>query len=225
MITFISRTEEKEVLVPAWVRDIESFRRWTDQDDFPKEGRIWWLKGGVWINMSKEDIFTHLVVKNEYAYVLTGLAMTERLGLFIPDGLLLSNFAGDISGNPDGTFILNATLHSDRVRLIEGKRGGYVELQGTPDMTLEVVSWSSVKKDLELLRQAYWDAGITEYWLVDARAERLKFDILRHTARGYVATPKRGGWIKSAVFGRSFRLTRRIGPLGHPEYKLEMRNP
>jgi Uma2 family endonuclease len=222
MITFIGR-DEQEIHVPSWVRDIASFRRWTDEDGFPKDVNVWWLKGEVWIDTSKEDIFSHLVVKNAYAYTLTGIAENEQFGLLIPDGLLLSNFAGDISGNPDGTFITNSTLLSDRVRLIEGKRGGYVEIQGSPDMVLEVVSRRSLKKDLDILRQAYWEAGIPEYWLVDARGERLKFDILRHAARGYAATPKRGGWIKSTVFGRSFRLVRCISATGYPEYKLAWR--
>src|SRR5256885_8764701 len=48
---------------------------------------------------------------------------------------------------------------------------GYLELEGTPDMVLEVVSESSVQKDTKRLRQLYWQAGIREYWLVDARRE------------------------------------------------------
>ncbi len=68
MSTFIS--EAGQVTVPAWVTDIDSFRRWTDTDDFPREGRIWWLRGEVWADMSKEQIFTHLAVKNEM-YLVT----------------------------------------------------------------------------------------------------------------------------------------------------------
>jgi hypothetical protein len=47
----------------------------------------------------------------------------------------------------------------------------------------------------------YWKARIREYWLLDARGERIEFQILRHIARGYVATRPSGGWRKSAVFG------------------------
>jgi hypothetical protein len=185
MVTIVD--ESMQVDVPDWVVDIESFRRWTDADDFPEQGRIWWLRGKVWIDMSQEQIFRHLMVKNEFTFVLTGLVKAGRLGLLIPDGLLLSNFAADISGNPDATFISTTTLGSDRVRLIEGKRGDYTEVQGSPDMVLEVVSPSSVKKHTDVLRQGYWYAGVREYWLVDARKEPLQFDILRHTARGYAA--------------------------------------
>jgi len=135
----------------------------------------------------------------------------------------LSNFAANISGNPDGVFISHETLRSDRIRLLEGSRGGFTEIQGSPDMVLEVVSASSVVKDYELLRQAYWEADIREYWLVDGRKDPLKFDILRHTPRGYVATRKQDGWIKSAVFGKSFRLTRHTNDLGHPQFTLSVR--
>ncbi|MBI1918856.1 MAG: Uma2 family endonuclease [Planctomycetes bacterium] len=221
MVTFIA--DGAPISVPEWVVDIESFRRWIDADDFPEQGRIWWLKGEVLVDMSREQIFTHLAVKNEFSFVLTGLVKVRALGLFLPDGLLLSNFAADICGNPDATFISQETLRSDRVRLIEGVDGGYVELQGAPDMVLEVISRSSEKKDTVVLKKAYWEAGIPEYWLVDARQEPLKFDILRHTSRGYVAARKPDGWAKSAVFGKSFRLTRRTNELGHPEFTLAVR--
>lgn len=215
--------ESRVIAVPEWVTDIESFRRWTDSDDCPHEYRLGWLKGQVWIDMSKEQLFTHLMVKAEYYFHITQVVKEGNLGIFIPDGLLLSNFAADISGNPDGTFLSHETLHSDRVRLLEGAKGGITEVQGSPDMVLEVVSASSVEKDYDLLRKAYWEADVREYWLVDARKEPPKFDILRHTPRGYVAARKQGGWVKSAVFGKAFQLTRRKNDLGQPEFTLSVR--
>jgi Uma2 family endonuclease len=215
--------EGVQVVIPNWVTNIDAFRRWVDADDFPENGRIWWLKGEVWADMSKEQIFTHVLVKTELTIVLGSLVKREQLGQFLTDGLLLSNFAADISGKPDSTFLSTATLQSDRVRLIEGKEGGFVELQGSPDMVLEILSTSSVKKDTVVLKQAYWEAGIPEYWLVDVRGEPLQFDIFRHTPQGYVARRKQGGWIKSAVFGKSFQLTQQTGPTGHPDYTLAVR--
>jgi Uma2 family endonuclease len=90
-------------------------------------------------------------------------------------------------------------------------------------MVLEVVSDSSVQKDEELLRRAYWEAGVREYWLVDARKTPIRFDILRHGPRGYAAARKQDGWLKSAVFGKSFRLTQAENDLGHPEFTLGLR--
>ncbi|HTU17570.1 MAG TPA: Uma2 family endonuclease [Gemmataceae bacterium] len=222
MITVINEYNQK-VSIPAWVVDLESFRRWADADDFPEDGRAWFLQGEVWIDMSKEQIFTHLAVKREFFFVLTGVVKAEGLGLFLPDGLLLSNETADISGKPDATFVSTASIEAKQVQLIEGWDGGFVEMEGSPDMVLEVVSASSVHKDTVVLRQAYCRAGIREYWLVDARQEPPRFDILRRTARGYAATRKRDGWLRSAVFGKSFQLTQRVNALGHPEYTLAVR--
>lgn len=221
MITFVD--EMNQVSVPSWVVDLESFRRWADAEDFPEQGRIWYLKGEVHVDMSKEQLFTHLAVKNEFAFVLTGLVKAGKLGSFFPDGLFLSNVAADIGGNPDGTFVATKTVESGQVRLIEGAEEGSVELEGSPDMVLEVVSASSVRKDTKLLRQAYWEAGVREYWLVDARREPVSFEILRHTAKGYAAARKQEGWQKSAVLEKAFRLAQGQNALGHPEFTLEVR--
>jgi len=129
----------------------------------------------------------------------------------------------NLACQPDGIFVSYESLDTGRIRLVEGVREGYVEFEGTPDMVLEVVSTSSVEKDTILQFDLYWQAGIREYWLVGARGERLEFDIWRHTPNGYVVTRKQGGWIRSAVFGKSFRLTRQSDERGDPEYTLAVR--
>jgi Uma2 family endonuclease len=90
-------------------------------------------------------------------------------------------------------------------------------------MVLEVVSASSEEKDTVVLRDLYWRAGVKEYWLVDPRGDDLAFDILRHGAKGYATARKQGGWLKSAVFGRSFRLTREVDRTGLPACTLAVR--
>lgn len=90
-------------------------------------------------------------------------------------------------------------------------------------MVLEVISPSSEEKDTVVMPGLYWRAGIPEYWLIDVRGDRLEFRILRRGAKGYAAVRARGGWVKSAVFGKSFRLARRLDPLGYPEYTLSVK--
>ena len=106
---------------------------------------------------------------------------------------------------------------------MEGTKTGFLELEGSPDMTLEIISASSIKKDTETLRELYHRAGVREYWLVDARAEPIQFDILKHTPSGYVATRKQKGWVKSAVFGKSFLLTQELDARGRPKFVLSVR--
>jgi Uma2 family endonuclease len=210
------------VRIPLWAIDLDSFRAWMDRDDYPDQGRIDYIKGEVWIDMTKEQVFTHVLVKTRITAVLSELAEARERDLFLGDGILLTNVDADIAVNPDALFA-SAEALADRVRILEGQKEGYVELEGSPDMVLEVVSDSSVRKDSQRLRRDYWEAGIREYWLVDARKEPLVFDILRYTPKGYRTTPKKDGWIKSTVFGKSFRLTHRIDALGRPKYTLEVR--
>jgi Uma2 family endonuclease len=215
--------EGQMVHIPPWVDTLAAFRRWTESDDFPDSGRICYLKGEVWVDMSREQVFTHNQLKNEFAFVLTGLVKKYRLGRFFPDGVLLTNLQADISVRPDGLFASTETMRTGAVRLIEGAEGGFVELEGSPDMVLEIISRSSVTKDRTTLRQDYAEAGIREYWLADVRGEQPLFEILRLGSKGYTPSRKVAGWIKSSVFNRSFRLSQRRNGLGHPEYILSVR--
>jgi Uma2 family endonuclease len=172
--------------------------------------------------MSKEQFFSHDQVRTEFAAVLHVLVKTNRSGRFVTDGMLASNVEANISSQPDSAFLSNEALDTGRVRLIGGKRGGFVEIEGTPDMVLEIVSDSSVHKDTVTLKMGYAMAGVPEYWLVDARGAKPSFEIFRNTLKGYVAVKKQGGWLKSSVFARSFRLTRADDSRGDPEYTLEV---
>ncbi len=215
--------DSASIHVPAWVTDLASFRDWVQSGDLPERCPVFFLAGEVWLDMTKEQLFSHVRLKQRFYQVLGTLADQERLGEFFPDGLLLTNEDADLSGNPDGTFASFASFQEKRVRLVEGTEHGFVELEGSPDMVLEIVSDSSVVKDYELLRDLYWKSGIREYWIVDARGEKLEYSILRHAAAGYVSVRKASGWVKSGVFKKSFRLTRETNELGHPSFQLEVR--
>jgi Uma2 family endonuclease len=223
MVAVTVVNEDEQVLVPSWVTDLAAFRRWVESDQAPEKGRVCYLTGDVWIDMSKEQAFSHNQVKTEVAFALVGLVKASRLGRFFADGMRLTSLTANFSVVPDGIFVSGEGLDSGRVRLVAGREGGFVEFAGVPDMVLEVVSASSVAKDTDVLLDLYWRAGIPEYWLVDARREPLQFDIHRHSGKGYTHVRKQGGWMKSNVFGKSFRLSQSGDERGHPEYTLEIR--
>jgi Uma2 family endonuclease len=208
--------------IPDSVRDLDSFCRWACSDEYPERGRYSFLNGEVWVDMSPENFYTHNQVKGEIAAVLATFAKKARLGRYVHDRMLVRNDKGNLSTEPDGAFISTATLRSGRIE-VERITAGYDILVGIPDMVLEVVSDSSERKDTEILRELYGQAGIPEYWLVDPRGEELVFDILHHRRSGYVAARKQAGWQKSKVFGKFFRLTVEPDELGNPEYTLRVR--
>jgi Uma2 family endonuclease len=211
-----------QVRIPSWVNDLESFRRWSRSDDYPERGWVSFLDGEIWVDTHMEQLFTHNQVKTEFTIVLGGLMKGDELGYFFSDRVALSNESANLSTEPDGTFCSFAALAARRVSFVEGVEEGHVEIEGAPDIVLEVVSAYSVRKDTKILRQLYWRAGIPEYWLVDARKTPVQFDILRWTERGYSATRRKQGWLKSKVFGRSFLLETKADRLGHPQFILRV---
>jgi Uma2 family endonuclease len=214
---------EDQARIPGWVSDLDSFRRWTRSDEYPEHGLFAYLQGDIWVDMSMEELLTHNRVKTAYTAALFILSQQTKLGSFVADRMRWSNVEAGLSTEPDGLFYTWATLQSERLRFVEGSEGGIIELEGTPDIALEIVSASSVTKDTVRLRDLYWRAGVTEYWLVDARSKTPRFEILRYAPTGYVAVEQQDGWSLSAVFGHAFRLTQDADPLGKPQYQLETR--
>lgn len=212
---------EIDATIPDGLTKLDAFRSWAKSDDFPERGRFAFLNGTVWMDQSKEAGNAHNRVKTAFAIGLGGLVEDHDLGQYFGDGMLLSHAAAGLSTIPDGVFVSHESVESEALVRVGGVVDDFVELLGTPDMVLEVVSKSSLEKDRELLPELYFQAGIPEFWLVDAR-EELTFDIVRRSAKGYVPSRKQaGGWIKSVVFGRSFRLTRGSNRVGDCTFKLD----
>ena len=213
---------EDRVRIPAWVTDLASFRRWAHSDDYPETGEFAYLGGKLWVDLSREELLTHNRVKVAFTGAFVIVLQNDPFGEFVADRMRLSNPEADLSVEPDGLFYRWTTVQSGKLRYVEGARGGIVELEGTPDLALEIVSATSVGKDTVRLRELYWRAGVTEYWLVDARGPEPRFEILRHTPAGYVAAEPQANGIPSLVLGRTVQLIRTADPLGHPRFEVRM---
>lgn len=208
--------------VPEAVGSLESFRQWARSDEFPVDGRFSFLKGEVWVDMSPEQLFTHNRIKTVFAARLEELTVAGDLGYYFTDGALLSHAEAALSTEADGLFVSAEALSAGRVRWIPNA-DGFIEVEGTPDMVLEVVSPTSERKDKEILPELYGKAGIPEYWLVDARNDPPIFQILKRGESGYEAQDLPGGWQQSAVLGRGFRLVSSADRLGNPRYSISIR--
>lgn len=168
-----------DIRVPSWVVDLDSFHRWVDSDDVPEHVRIDYLNGEVWIDMGGQQIFSHLLVITEFTRALATLAAESKRGVWLTDGLRVTHTPTGFSAVPDGAFLQEKSLRAGRVRLVEGADDGYIRVEGPPDVVLEVVSPISEPKDTVQLRNDYWQIGVREYWLVNARRTPPAFDILR----------------------------------------------
>jgi Uma2 family endonuclease len=206
--------------VPASAVNLSGFRAWAVSDDLPEKTRVTYVDNGIYIDLSKETQHNALA-KSEISGVVWNLSREQELGDFFSNGVLVTNEIAGVSTNPDAVLLTYDSLEAGRVRWVTGAKPHInVEIEGTPDWILEIVSDSSVFKDTKQLRVAYRRAGIPEYWLVDVRGDVIEFQILQWRKKGYVAAPVKDGWQKSRVLGRAFQLTRNRSRKGFWRYTL-----
>ena len=218
---------EDQIEIPLSIGTLESFRCWALSDAFPEHGRIDFIGGRIEVDMSPEDLFAHGTLKTEIVYVIAGIIKQHHLGHLFTDTTRISSVDAELSAEPDVVFLSEAAIDSGRVRLVPKASGDahrYVEIEGGPDLVVEIASDSSVKKDTERLPVAYFNAGVSEFWLVDARGDELVFRIHhRGTAAFEMTTPDEDGFQRSNVLGVAFRLDRRRDAKGRPAYDLVVR--
>lgn len=215
-VFFNGTIEDDFVLhIPRDAYTLAGFRRWVLSDEFPEKQPVLFRKGEIFLFMPKENIPTHAAVKAAVACSILNLNQELELGDFYINGVLVTNVKADLSGNPDMVGVFWESL-----RYVTNKDGEEVEIEGSPDWLLEIVSTSSVTKDYKDLRESYHTAGVSEYWIIDARGVEIEFQILHWRKSGYVAAPRKAGWQRSRVFGRSFRLTRSRDRRGGWKYTL-----
>jgi len=224
MSATIFASDSDVVRIPKGIDRMESFRAWvrTLGEQAP---RVHFSHGEVWIDMSPQDYFRHLSPVAAINARLTLLADELDLGRYHPDGGWLTNEEVGLSTEPDGFLVLWDTFAGGAARWVEREGDkGPIELLGRGDMVLEVVSDTSAHKDrVELLRD-YAAVGFLEYWLVDARHEKLEFQLLQLAGGSYQETPADPeGWLSSAVWGRSFKLEAGSDRLGQPRFRLHVR--
>ncbi|HEV3439152.1 MAG TPA: hypothetical protein VG122_17430 [Gemmata sp.] len=99
-VTFTIDTHPSVTVPQQVITSISAFREWAGNNDLPENAKVFFYRGEVWIEMGKQQIFTHVAVKTEITRVLAGVTKTEKLGIYLVDGVLVTNEAADLSGNP-----------------------------------------------------------------------------------------------------------------------------
>ncbi len=212
--------------IPEGLASLDAFGSWARSAAFPEEGRIDFLSGVVEIDMSPEELHAHGRVKTRIAHVLETLVGDTDLGDVFIDSTRVTSAAGGFSVEPDVVVALHESAEAGRFSFL-AKSGGdpqrFVEIEGGPDVIVEIVSDGSVAKDSRRLPPLYFRAGVREYWLVDVRRE-VRFEVQRRGPSGFEpTTPDAEGFQLSEVLGRRFRLIRSTTRRGLPRFELETR--
>lgn len=220
MISFESRSDS--VQVPTEI-SFDRFRRWVHSPEYPERGRFSYLAGEVLIDMSPENLQSHNRAKTDLGGDMRTWISRLDLGELLTDGALLINELVGLSTEPDLMFCSWENLRSGRVSYCESTpgSGNLVEVVGSPDLTVEIVSRSSVRKDRVVLMDLYYQAGIEEYWLIDARGPTIDFQLFVRGTDGFVpVAADADSYLRSQVLGGSFQLERTVSRAGSFQYTL-----
>lgn len=213
-----------DTLEVPFVRSLAEFRDWAASDSYPRQGRIDYIAGRTEVDISPEDLYCHGTLKTRLVIALGQIIDANELGELFTDSTRVSSPRADLSAEPDLVFVSYDALESERVRRIAkvtGEPKRFVEFEDTPDLVVEIVSDESVGKDTQRLPAAYFRAGVPEFWLVDARKDEVRFQIHQRAATGYEAVvPDGDGLQHSAIFERSFKLTRHQARAGGWRYEV-----
>ena len=146
-----------------------------DYCDAPADNRYELLDGEL--IMVPAPNLNHQRVNRELSTRLDRFIKDQALGelLYAPCDVLLS--ANDIV-QPDLLFVSR-----EREHLLTGGKN----VQGAPDLAVEILSPSSAEQDRGKKRELYGKHGVTEYWLVDPVAETIQINRLQ----GEVLLPTR----------------------------------
>jgi Uma2 family endonuclease len=213
---------EDRIAVPDTAFDHAGYRAWVTSEDYPERIRTTYVCGEVVVEMSPESLEAHTKVKLAITLGLGSFVRAHDLGEVYPDGALVTNEEAGVSCEPDLTFVSWAAFEEGRVRLQQraGDPSDYIEIVGSPDLVVEIVSDSSVKKDTRLLREAYCRANVREYWLIDARGHEIAFEILSNAGDRYVSSGDVHAPQESRVLTGRWSLGRTSNRAGRFSYDL-----
>lgn len=216
---------EDSLTIPA-CESLPVFRAWTQSDTFPRHGRIDWVHGRIEVDMSPENLFKHGTIRTEIAARIYSIVRHDGSGEVFIDRTRVTCPEADLSAEPDVVFVSDGAIDGGRARFVAAAGGGpasFIEVEGAPDLIVEIVSDGSVAKDTERLPRAYHAAGVRELWIVDARCGAPRLDLNEHTSAGYVRRPvDDAGFVRSPVLGCRVRLRATTTARGLPKYDLDV---
>ncbi len=216
---------EEDLEIPLDLRTLEAFRRWALSESCPERGRIDYIVGRIEVSMSPEDLSSHGTPKVEIVRVLANRIKGQNEGELYVDSTRVSSPLAELSAEPDIVYLSHEALKTGRARKIPKVNQAprrFVEIEGAVDLVVEIISDSSVVKDTRRLPAAYFEAGVKELWLVDARGEDLQFQIHHRGKTEFLpVSTDAEGFQLTEVFHRRYRLVREAHPISDWIYDLQ----
>ncbi len=112
--------------------------------------------------------------------------------------------AGEMFHAPYDVILSEENVAQPDILFVRKERSGVItelNLQGAPDLAVEILSPGTRKKDLEIKKKIYARYGVQEYWVVDPDADTVEILILGDT-----------GYASAGVYDRTQRLSSALLP-------------
>lgn len=140
-----------------------------DYAELPEDGNRYELVDGFLELMTPSATSNHQLVSHQLVYKITQSCEEEYIILHAPIDIIFSNTE---VRQPDLLMI-----HRNRLSIIT-KRG----VEGSPDLVIEILSPSSIKRDRQSKMKTYATYSIPEYWIVDPSNQILEQYVLNEHA-------------------------------------------
>ena len=151
------------------------------------EGAPYQLIQGELIMSPSPTIFHQIIISN-LSFLLQKHVRSRKIGfvLVAPVDVYLSDIN---TFQPDVVYV-----SADRLSIVEEKN-----IQGAPDLVIEVLSPSTAYYDLRRKKDVYAEYGVHEYWIVDPIEKSVEIYVLEGKKLEVVEKITRSGLIESRV--------------------------
>ncbi len=144
---------------------------WT-YDDYarlPEDGkRFEVIRGELYKSVAPRPLHQRVITR--LAFFLEGYLQESKLGTAFaaPIDVILPDSLGE-PVQPD-----IVVIHRENLPVV-----GELNIQGAPDLVMEVLSPSNPYHDVRLKYEIYAEAGVPEYWIIDPRERTAEIHVLR----------------------------------------------
>lgn len=166
-----------------------SARHWTYDDYYNlDDGKRYEVIEGELVMMTPAPTFRHQDIQARLGYLIFNHVLEKGLGkmVFSPVDIVLDK---DMVFQPDIVFISN-----ENMGIIKD-----AAVFGPPDIAVEILSPSSIHRDMEIKKGIYEKYGIKEYWLVFPDEKVVEIFALRDGRYELASSSEEDGHINSAV--------------------------
>ncbi len=112
--------------------------------------------------------------------------------------------SGEVLDAPCDVILSEENVVQPDILYVRKERAGIVgeaNIQGPPDLAVEILSPNNRNKDLEVKRKIYARCGVQEYWIVDPDAETIE-----------VLVWNESGYVRAGAYGKGDRLASPLLP-------------